>query len=122
MTLAYNTTHFGYQPIGEDAPCYGQNGGCGYDALNVGIDNPGNPSLTTGTQPAPHGVYFDSAAGEPEFTPWAFGQPLFRVTEASRTPVSADECKKGGGRAQRPDLPQPGRLRELGSQRQVTTP
>ena len=35
-TVAYNTTHYGYSPIGEGASCFGVNGGCGYDSLNVG--------------------------------------------------------------------------------------
>jgi hypothetical protein len=33
--IAYNTTHYGYVPIGESAPCFTQDGGCGYDSLNV---------------------------------------------------------------------------------------
>ena len=35
-TVAYNTTHYGYSPMGEDEPCFGVDGGCGYDSLNVG--------------------------------------------------------------------------------------
>ena len=38
-TVAYDTTHHGYAPIGELAPCYTEPGGCGYDALNVGADS-----------------------------------------------------------------------------------
>jgi hypothetical protein len=35
-SAAYNTTHAGYSPIGEAAPCFTSSGGCGYDSLNVG--------------------------------------------------------------------------------------
>jgi hypothetical protein len=35
--IAYNTTHFGYAPIGESASCYGTSGGCGFDSLNVAL-------------------------------------------------------------------------------------
>jgi hypothetical protein len=36
-TVAYNTTHSGYSPIGEGTTCYTSSGGCGYDSLNVGV-------------------------------------------------------------------------------------
>ena len=35
--IAYNTTHYGYLPIGESAPCFTSSGGCGYDSLNVAL-------------------------------------------------------------------------------------
>ena len=37
-TVAFNTTHYGYAPIGEATSCYnfGAAPGCGYDSLNVG--------------------------------------------------------------------------------------
>jgi hypothetical protein len=35
-SVAYNTTHAGYSPIGEAAPCFTSPAGCGYDSLNVG--------------------------------------------------------------------------------------
>ncbi|MEN3533526.1 hypothetical protein AAH991_00285 [Microbispora sp. ZYX-F-249] len=34
-TVAFNTTHYGYSPIGEGAACFGSAGGCPYDSLNV---------------------------------------------------------------------------------------
>ena len=36
ISVEYNTTHNGYEPIGESAPCFSAPGGCGYDSLNVG--------------------------------------------------------------------------------------
>jgi hypothetical protein len=35
-TIAFNTSNAGYSPIGA-APCTGSPGGCGYDALNLGV-------------------------------------------------------------------------------------
>jgi hypothetical protein len=34
--VAYNTTHYGASPVGEGAGCFSEDGGCGYDSLNVG--------------------------------------------------------------------------------------
>ena len=44
VTLAYNTSNSGYNPVGDNTPCR-QNNDCGYDSLNVsawgngGVDN-----------------------------------------------------------------------------------
>jgi hypothetical protein len=35
-TVQFNTTHAGYNPIGEATTCFPTNPGCGYDSLNVG--------------------------------------------------------------------------------------
>jgi hypothetical protein len=35
-SVAYDTTHYGVNPVGETATCYSTDGGCGYDSLNVG--------------------------------------------------------------------------------------
>jgi hypothetical protein len=35
-TVKFNTSHEGYNPIGEGNPCNSAPGGCGYDSLNVG--------------------------------------------------------------------------------------
>ncbi len=37
-TVAYNTTHHGYAPIGTDTACYAARA-CGYDSLNVGTQS-----------------------------------------------------------------------------------
>ncbi len=47
-TVTYNTTHAGYSPIGESAPCYTSAGGCGYDSLNIGAQNI-TPNPVSGT-------------------------------------------------------------------------
>ncbi|MCU1392875.1 MAG: N-acetylmuramoyl-L-alanine amidase [Ilumatobacteraceae bacterium] len=47
-TIAYNTTHHGYAPIGEGASCYGTTSGCPYDSLNV-ADLTLSPNAFVGT-------------------------------------------------------------------------
>lgn len=56
ISVAYNTTHYGYAPIGQSAPCYTSSGGCGYDSLNVGLNSP----PTVGTDPLPNDAYLYS--------------------------------------------------------------
>ncbi len=46
FTLAYNTTTWGYHPIGN-APCSSTLAGCGYDSLNVVADSTGGESVGT---------------------------------------------------------------------------
>ncbi|MBA3687738.1 MAG: hypothetical protein H0W81_02705 [Chloroflexi bacterium] len=49
-SVAYNTTHAGFIPIGESATCYASAGGCGYDSLNVGAKSfPNAPYVGTDT-------------------------------------------------------------------------
>lgn len=59
-TISYDTTHHGYAPIGESAPCYASDGGCGYDSLNVGSETIGSQP-TVGTDVDPNGVFFNSS-------------------------------------------------------------
>jgi hypothetical protein len=47
--IAYDTTHYGYHPIGESAACYGSAGGCGYDSLNIALS--GDISAGSDTEP-----------------------------------------------------------------------
>ncbi len=56
--IAYNTTHYGYSPIGESAPCFTSSGGCAYDALNVGT---GDSPPAVGTQPLPDDAYLNAS-------------------------------------------------------------
>src|SRR5581483_1044918 len=60
--VAYNTTHYGYAPVGESAPCFTSSGGCPYDSLNVGLST---SAPTVGTDPQPNDAYQNSPiAGE----------------------------------------------------------
>ncbi len=62
MSVAYNTTHYGYAPIGESAACYSESGGCGYDSLNVGLSTvPAN--VDKGSNPAPNDAYLYATVG-----------------------------------------------------------
>jgi hypothetical protein len=60
ISVAYNTTHYGYDPIGEGEPCYTSDGGCGYDSLNVGT---GASPASVGSQPLPDDAYLNSSSG-----------------------------------------------------------
>src|SRR2546426_8191456 len=44
--ITYNTTHYGYAPIGESAPCFTSSGGCPYDSLNIALA----PAVTLGSK------------------------------------------------------------------------
>ncbi|HSX35702.1 MAG TPA: hypothetical protein VLH84_02085 [Patescibacteria group bacterium] len=57
VTLAYNTSHYGATPYGESTPCYGVNGGCGYDSLNVGLVN---AAPAVGSNPVANSDYLNS--------------------------------------------------------------
>lgn len=57
VSVMYNSSHYGYQPIGEGAPCYSKSGGCGYDSLNVAVV-PNSPFV--GNDPLPDSAYVSS--------------------------------------------------------------
>jgi hypothetical protein len=75
VSVAYNTTHYGYVPIGEAAPCYTSPGGCGYDALNVGTNAP----PTVGSDPLPDDAYFNSSSGSQYCDGGTGGTGTFRL-------------------------------------------
>jgi len=98
ISVEYDTTHFGYDPIGEGEPCFGSSGGCPYDALNVGVGDgdTGTPEgePTVGSQPQPDDAYVAGenasayCAGDSgpygvfrlDAGCWTGYQPLFKVT------------------------------------------
>jgi hypothetical protein len=51
--ISYNSTHYGYSPIGEAAPCFSTPQGCPYDSLNIGL----GPVVTVGSKPYPNTVF-----------------------------------------------------------------
>lgn len=57
ISVAYNTSHYGYAPIGEATSCYVSSAGCGYDSLNVALTSP----PTVGTDPLPNDAYINSS-------------------------------------------------------------
>ncbi|HYX83825.1 MAG TPA: hypothetical protein VE777_02545 [Gaiellales bacterium] len=58
--IAYNTTHYGYDPIGESAPCFTGPGGCPYDSLNIAL----GPEVVVGSKPYPDTVFQNATAAE----------------------------------------------------------
>jgi len=75
VSVAYNTTHSGYNPIGESAPCYSSPGGCGYDSLNVALNAP----PTVGSDPLPDDAYQNSTAANQYCDGGAGGTGTFRL-------------------------------------------
>ena len=57
--IAFNTTHNGYAPVGESAPCYSSSGGCGYDSLNIGWQDQSVPSTSVGSDVDPSQFWVD---------------------------------------------------------------
>ena len=48
--ITYNTTHYGYAPIGQSAPCFTNSAGCAYDSLNVALsEDPTNVTVGSNT-------------------------------------------------------------------------
>jgi hypothetical protein len=108
VSVAYNTSHYGYSPVGEGAACYTSSGGCGYDSLNIGLVTTGP---TVGADPAPNAAYQNSPYGSQYCDGGAGGTGTFRlddgcwapdqialtITAATiNTPANADACKKDG--------------------------
>jgi hypothetical protein len=80
--VAYNTTHYGSSPIGESAPCFTEDGGCAYDALNVAT-SPDAP--TVGSQPNPDDAYVDSTWAGAYCDNGAGGTGFFRLDAGCNT-------------------------------------
>jgi hypothetical protein len=101
--VAYNTTHYGYTPI-LAAPCNASSGGCGYDALNVGLADPALYN-NVGSNPAPDDAYqytiYSSCLDGPiipfglDAGCWTGFKPSIRFN-AANPPVTKDDCKNGG--------------------------
>ena len=51
--IAYNTSHYGPNPIGQAPACYGTEAGCPYDSLNIGLA----PKVTIGSKLFPNTLY-----------------------------------------------------------------
>jgi len=106
ISVAYNTTHYGYSPIGESAACYHESGGCGYDSLNVAVAYP--PSLGTVSNPSDEylnsswaGAYCDSGSGGTGTFRIDHGclspdQPMFKVEAGIAMPTTKDQCMNNG--------------------------
>jgi hypothetical protein len=61
--IAYNSTHYGYNPIGESAACFSTPEGCPYDSLNIGLD----PTVLVGSETWGAGTVFQNAAYQSDY-------------------------------------------------------
>jgi len=75
VTVAYNTSDAGYNPYGDNTPCFTGPGGCGYDALNVSADGTGG---FVGGNVDPNGA-FDN-----------FGDPYFYCNQMGGSVLQLD--------------------------------
>ena len=107
VSVAYNTSHYGYAPIGQSPACYSTAAGCPYDSLNVaGTDL---STLTIGLNPYPDDAYFNSQYA-PNYCDggitgvggfrldagcWTDFKPSIKVN-AFNVPASATQCKNNG--------------------------
>jgi hypothetical protein len=107
VSVAFNTTHYGYAPIGA-AACSSTPAGCPYDSLNVAIVDPAT-TLTVGTNPAPDDAYQDTDHGSCTNGPlhpfsleagcWTASKPAIQITTTSPLvgpPTDKGQCKNGG--------------------------
>ena len=74
VSLAYNTSDYGYQPYGDSTPCHATSAGCPYDSLNVAVTAP--PSV--GSDPTPDGAYLNSTTADSYGDGGAGGTGIFR--------------------------------------------
>jgi hypothetical protein len=75
--VAYNTSSYGYNPIGDEAACAAvQYAGCPYDLLNLGTEGDAPPLV--GTDLSPNGAYQYSVFGEAYCDGGEGGTAVFR--------------------------------------------
>ncbi|MEO8434936.1 MAG: hypothetical protein ABI596_08580 [Pyrinomonadaceae bacterium] len=101
--IAFNTSHYGYAPIGTAPACYSTAAGCGYDSLNVAVADPG--TLSVGFNPAANDAYqytiYGSCSGLPiipfglDAGCWGGYKPAVRFN-AANPPSNKNDCKNGG--------------------------
>ena len=77
--IAYNTSHYGPQPIGESASCFASSGGCPYDSLNIALA----PSVTVGSKPFPNTIYQNAVVAGVYCDNGADGVGVMRLDSAS---------------------------------------
>ena len=89
--IAYNTSDYGATPYGDSTACYGTTSGCGYDSLNVGL-NQDPTNVSVGTDPNPGTIYWDTATAADYCDDGAGGTGTFRIDGAANTST----CYDGG--------------------------
>jgi hypothetical protein len=100
--VSYNTSHYGYAPIGE-AGCFTSAGGCGYDSLNVAVSDPPSVGDNPGVDDVYQDTLYDSCSGVPivpfgrDAGCWEGFQPTTQFN-AANAPTTQNDCKNGGWR------------------------
>ncbi|HEY5477991.1 MAG TPA: hypothetical protein VIJ84_00085, partial [Gaiellaceae bacterium] len=74
VSVMFNTSDWGYQPIGYGPLCHSSSAGCGYDSLNVALV-PNAPFV--GTDPLPNDAYISSLNSQAYCSGSALG--IFRL-------------------------------------------
>ena len=110
VSVAYNTSGFGYQPYGSQTGCALSGNECGYDSLNVAVTSP--PSV--GSDPLPNDAYLNTAkpadycdggtagVGSSALTrPRARAGPAFSRRSRSTPPIRRPDRKALPGRPAR---------------------
>ena len=83
--VSYNTSHFGYAPVGQSPACFSSSAGCGYDSLNVALtEDPTNVSV--GTSVVPGKLWLASASGGQYADGGAAGVGTFRIDSPIAAP------------------------------------
>jgi hypothetical protein len=76
--IAYNTSHYGYAPIGDMTACFKTSAGCGYDSLNVALsEDPTN--VTAGKSADPGKLWIATAFPDFYADSGAAGLGTFRL-------------------------------------------
>lgn len=57
--ITYNTSHYGYNPVGDTQPCNATEAGCPYDSLNIALVNEGT-DVTAGSDTNPDTIWQNS--------------------------------------------------------------
>lgn len=83
--VTYNTTHYGYAPVGQSAACFATSAGCGYDSLNVALtEDPTN--VSAGSSVLPGKLWLASNAGGQYGDGGAAGLGKFRIDSPNVAP------------------------------------
>lgn len=99
--IAYNTSHFGYAPIGEATACYGTAAGCPYDSLNIALSLVSDTNPSVGANTVPGTVWQNSPYGSAYCDNGLAGTGFFRLDSPStgcwNPYIPAVQFKAGGG-------------------------
>jgi hypothetical protein len=76
--IAYNTSHYGYTPIGEAPACYGTVAGCPYDSLNIALSDE-TTDVSAGTDTNQGTIWQDSSIASEYCDNGVAGTGTFRL-------------------------------------------